>query len=74
MITKELEALKKKLPKGFTEKLATEFNVSKATITYALQGKNRRYDIIYRAIELAKETNKIEKKLEETIKNEIIIL
>ena len=67
-MVQELKALKKKLPRGYTSKLAFEFNVSPATITFALQGKNKRYDIINRAIELANETNEIEKKLKKTLK------
>jgi len=70
----ELEALKKKLPIGFTRILAEEFNVSRTTVSQALQGKgkHRHYDIINRAIEIAQETtkktNEIEKKLKKQLK------
>jgi predicted transcriptional regulator len=59
----ELELLKKKLPKGYTRSLAEEFNVSATTVTNALKGRYRRFDIIERAIRIAEETNEIEKKL-----------
>jgi hypothetical protein len=69
-MTEELEKLKKYLPTGYTTTLVREFGVTEATISNALCGKYRRFDIIKRAIEMAKESMAIQKELEETV-NEI---
>jgi predicted transcriptional regulator len=63
----ELEKLKKYLPKGFTDMLAKEFGVTGATVTGALQGKTRRFDIIKRAVKMAKENVEIHNELKETV-------
>ena len=64
----DLEILKKKLPKGFTVRLAKQFRVTPMTVTNALKGRHRRFDIIQGAIELAEETNRIENQLKEVVK------
>ena len=65
-----LEQLKKRLPKGWTVKLAKEFNCSPMTVTNALQGKHRRYDIIEGALRMANETIEIENKLKQVANHE----
>ena len=60
--------MKKRLPKGFTVRLAKQFGVTPMTVTNALKGRHRRFDIIQGAIELAEETNKIENQLKDVIK------
>ena len=67
-----LEQLKKRLPKGWTVILAKEFNCSPMTVTNALLGKHRRYDIIEGAIRLANETIEIENKLKEVANQEAL--
>ena len=54
-MNQELEKLKTHLPKGYTKILAEEFNVSPMTIHNSLSGKTKRYDIIQRAVAMAKE-------------------
>jgi phage terminase large subunit len=66
-MVEELEKLKKYLPKGYTLKLAKEFGVNQVTIIHALKGKHHRFDIIKRAVELAKENIAILKELGETV-------
>jgi hypothetical protein len=62
-MVEELEKLKTHLPKGYTLKLAKEFGVTQVTITHALMGKHHRFDIIARAVEMAKETLAMKKEL-----------
>jgi predicted transcriptional regulator len=66
---KELEKLKKHLPKGFTRTLAKEFGVTDVTISHALSGKHRRFDIIQRAVEMARETAKTRRELNDVIED-----
>jgi hypothetical protein len=66
-MTEDLEKLKKYLPKGYCTILAKEFGVTEVTASNALMGKHRRFDIITRAIEMAKETIRMQKELKETI-------
>jgi predicted transcriptional regulator len=66
-MVEELEILKKRLPKGFTKRLAKEFNVTPVTVTNALKGRYRRFDIIERAVQMAEEYNKLEQRLKEVI-------
>jgi hypothetical protein len=47
--------------------LAEEFGVTQVTITHALMGKYRRFDIIARATEMAEENIAILKKVSETV-------
>jgi hypothetical protein len=63
----ELEVLKKRLPKGFTKKLADEFKVSPMTVSHALKGRYRRLDIIERAIEMGEKYNELELRLKNVI-------
>ena len=63
----ELEKLKEYLPKGFTKILAKEFEVTDVTICNSLNGKNRRFDIIQRAIEMARETLKTKQNLKDLV-------
>jgi predicted transcriptional regulator len=66
-MVEELEKLKKYLPKGYSIQIAKELGVTQATVTHAMSGKHRRFDIIKRAIELAKESMAIQKELKETV-------
>ena len=59
----DFEKLKKFLPKGFTKILAEEFGVTDVTISNSLNGKSKRFDIIKRAIEMAKENINIKNEL-----------
>ena len=66
-MNEELEKLKKYLPTGFTRILAREFEVTDVTVCNSLNGKTRRYDIIQRAIEMAKGNLETMKDLKETV-------
>ena len=63
----ELEKLKEYLPKGFTKILAAEFGVTDVTVSNSLLGKTKRYDIIKRAIEMARETLTIKNELKDVV-------
>jgi hypothetical protein len=69
-MVKELEKLKKYLPKGYTLKLAEEFGVTQVTASNALLGKHHRFDIIARAIEMAKENMNMLKEVAEIFSEE----
>lgn len=56
-LMENLKALRPLLPKGYTTIIAKEMGVTNITVSNALQGRTRRFDIIERAIELA-EANK----------------
>lgn len=56
-LLENLKALRPLLPKGYTTIIANEMGVTNITVSNALQGRTRRFDIIERAIELA-EANK----------------
>lgn len=56
-LLENLKALRPLLPKGYTTIIAKEMGVTNITVSNALLGRTRRFDIIERAIELA-ETNK----------------
>ena len=66
-MNEELEGLKKYLPKGFTRILAKEFGVTDVTVSNSLNGKTKRFDIIQRAIDMAKETLKTKQNLKEIV-------
>lgn len=51
----EIKKIKEYLPKGYTKILAKEFGVSDVTVSNTLNGKSKRFDIIKRTIEMAKE-------------------
>lgn len=61
----DFETLKAHLPVGFTRVLAKEFGVTDVTISNSLNGKTKRFDIIERAIEMAKENLEIKNRLKE---------
>ena len=54
MNLEELEKIKKMLPRGYSRQLAKEFGVSAATVINTMDGKTKRFDIIKRAITIAK--------------------
>ena len=56
-LLENLKALRPLLPKGYTTIIAKEMGVTNITVSNALLGRTRRFDIIGRAIELA-EANK----------------
>lgn len=60
-----LRIIRGMLPKGYTKKIAEEMGVSAMTVTNAMWGRTRRFDIIDRAVEMADEYNKTRKKLNE---------
>ena len=62
-----LRILRGMLPKGYTKKIADEMGVSAMTVTNAMWGRTRRFDIIDRAVEMAEEYNKTKKKLNEIV-------
>lgn len=49
------DKLIKLLPPGYGLKLAKEFKVTNVTVCNSLRGKTKRFDILKRAIEMAKE-------------------
>jgi len=63
----ELEKLKEYLPVGYTRMLAKEFGVTDVTVCNSLNGKTKRYDIIKRAIEIAKENIGIKNELSDVV-------
>lgn len=62
-----LKKLRNQLPKGYSWKLAKEMNTSQATITNALWGRTRRFDIVEKAIEMAKRGEQIAQQLKEFV-------
>lgn len=62
-----LKRLRNQLPKGYSWKLAKEMNISQATITNALWGRTRRFDIVNRAIEMAREGEQTAQQLKEFV-------
>jgi len=63
----DLEKIKKYLPVGYTRKLAKEFGVTDVTVVNSLLGKTKRYDIIKRAIDMAKDNIGIVNELKEVV-------
>ncbi len=59
----DLEKIKKYLPKGYCKKIATDLGVTPMTVSNALSGKSKRYDIIEKALKIAEENIAVEKKL-----------
>lgn len=53
MTEKELTKLKKKLPKGYRETLAEQFDVTPGYIDQILRGEKDRLDVIDAAIDMA---------------------
>ena len=68
-LMQNLKALRPILPKGYTKLIAEKTGCSEMTVSNALQGKTRRYDIINCAIELAMENKAILEKLNEVVNN-----
>ncbi len=62
-----LKKLRNQLPKGYSWKLAKEMNTSQATITNALWGRTRRFDIVQKAIEMGKEYERTAQQLKEFV-------
>lgn len=63
-----LRALRPLLPKGYTKLIAKDCDTTEVTVSNALQGKTKRFDIIERAIELAEENRKIMLRLQDVVK------
>ena len=66
-MVEDFEKLKKFLPKGFTKILADEFGVTDVTVSNALNGKSKRFDIIKRGIKMAKENIALKNELSEVV-------
>lgn len=66
-LMENLKALRPLLPKGYTKIIAKDCGTTEVTVSNALQGKTRRFDI-ERAIELAEENRKIALRLQEVVK------
>lgn len=66
-LMQNLKALRPMLPKGYIRLIAEKTGDCEATVSNALQGKTRRYDIINCAIELAMENKAILEKLERVV-------
>ena len=62
-----LNSLRAFLPKGYIKIIAEQTGHSEATISNALQGKTRRYDIIDKAIDMALENKRIAERLNEVV-------
>lgn len=62
-----LKKLRSQLPKGYSWKLAKEMNTTQATITNALWGRTRRFDIVKKAIEMGKEYERTAQQLKEFV-------
>jgi hypothetical protein len=62
----ELNKIKQYLPRGYCRLLANEFNVSDMTVSNALRGKNKHFNIILGAIKIAKANKSIMNKLKDT--------
>ena len=67
-LMENFKALRPLLPKGYTKIIAKDCGTTEVTVSNALQGKTRRFDIIERAIELAEENRKIALRLQEVVK------
>ena len=66
-MNKELEKLRRYLPKGYNRTLAEQFGVTNVTVSNSLNGKTRRFDIIQAAIDLARETQKTQQDLKKLV-------
>lgn len=68
-LLENLKALRPLLPKGYTTIIAKEMGVTNITVSNALLGRTRRFDIIERAIELAESNKNIAIRLQNVVKN-----
>lgn len=68
-LLENLKALRPLLPKGYTTIIAKEMGVTNITVSNALLGRTRRFDIIERAIELAEANKNIAIRLQNVVKN-----
>ena len=66
-LLENLKALRPLLPKGYTKIIANELGVTEITVSNALLGRTRRFDIIERAIELAEANKAIAIRLNEVV-------
>lgn len=62
-----LKVLRESLPAGYTKRISQEMGVSAMTVTNALWGRTRRYDIVEKAIQIMNDYNKLARKLEKTV-------
>ena len=65
----ELSKLKELLPRGYARTLAEEFKCTESTVHNTLNGKTNRFDIIKRAVEMAKESKQVIYEVSEIVKN-----
>lgn len=66
-LMQNLKALRPLLPQGYIKTIAAKTGDCEATVSNALQGRSRRYDIINCAIELALENKAILEKLNKVV-------
>lgn len=66
-LLENLKALRPLLPKGYTTIIAKEMGVTNITVSNALLGRTRRFDIIERAIELAEANKNIAIRLQNVV-------
>ena len=66
-ITEDLRKLRFLLPLDYMDRITQKFGVSRTTVTNALLGRTRRFDIIQYAIELAEENKRIAQRLNEVV-------
>lgn len=66
-LLENLKALRPLLPKGYTTIIAKEMGVTNITVSNALLGRTRRFDIIERAIELAEANKNIALRLQNVV-------
>lgn len=66
-LLENLKALRPLLPNGYIKIIAKEMGTTGVTVSNALQGKTRRYDIIEKAIELAEANKHIAMRLNEVV-------
>lgn len=66
-VIENLKKLRAMLPAGYMDSIAKKFNVTPATVSNALQGRTRRFDIIEYAVELAEKNKRITDRLEEVV-------
>lgn len=64
---KNIKRLRQWLPNGYVSIIANELGVNPMTVSNALQGKSRRFDIIKKAVDLAKEQKAIADELKQLV-------
>jgi predicted nucleotidyltransferase len=63
-MNEDFEILKKYMPKRYYKTLAEKFGVTEMTVFNSLKRKNRRFDILASAVEMARESKRSLEELE----------